>query len=178
MNHLFDNSVVGMALLAVLVFFVACLAITMLSCFRPMAVASAGNFNQVATVVAGLVLTVASGALGVSPAVGTGVQPGSSSAGSQASVANNVGATPTVTLASAQVGAFKSLYTTTYIVTGLLCLVVFMIPTRQTHELVRNVGLTTLAFLGLLVSSNLNGGASDLNVKLDTPPVFAQASGE
>lgn len=165
MMHLFDNQTIGLALMAVLVFFVGSLLLSIFGCFRSLAVTQAANFNYVATAVAGLVLTVASGALGVAPGAVRGPQPVSA----EAAAAEPTPQVPAVTLATAQVGAFKQLYTATYIVVGLVCLLVFMIPTPRTPELVKNVALTTLAFLGLFVSKNLNSAASNDSVDVNHP---------
>ena len=163
MEHLFDDQTVGLALMAVLVFFAASLVLSIFGCFKSLKIAQAANFNYIATAVAGLVLTVASGALGVAPGAVRGPQPTSSNA----SMVQSSDEVPSVTLASAQVGAFKQLYTTTYIVAGLICLIVFVLPTTSTPELVRNVALTTLAFLGLVVSKNLNNNASVASVNVN-----------
>ena len=164
LTHLFDNIPSAVALLAVLLFFVASVLIGIVESYRPKTVVTT-NFNSIATVVAGMVLTVASGVLGTAPAV-TSPGPSTTAASAQA-----LGAA--VTIASAQVEAFKNLYTVTYIVAGFCCLMVLLLPTKKNHELVKTVGFTTLAFLSLFVTNNLgatHGGVANLNVAIAAPP--------
>ena len=137
--------------MAVLVMFVGALAVGVVDCFRPLAVARAGRFNHVSTVIAGLVLTVASGVIGVTPS--------SAVKGQQPDGFGGVN----VTFAGDQVTAFKDLYAGTYIVVGVVCLMVWVFREKP-HELVKNVGLTTLALAVTFVSGSLASGVSP-NVK-------------
>ncbi len=176
MGHLFDNLTVGLALLSVLVIFVVGLLISVAGSFWPIESTNSEAFRYIATAVTGIVLTVASGALGVNPSAVTGVQPAKHPSASEASSAQAPDGALTTTIATAQVGAFKELYSATYIVLGIVCLIVLMVR-RQPPDLIKTVGLTALTFLGLVVAKNLNNDAANLTVAVSPQPQLLQAPG-
>ncbi|HTW80275.1 MAG TPA: hypothetical protein VME23_12080 [Terracidiphilus sp.] len=144
LSHLMDNPLIGLALISVLVLFLFSTAFAIVSCFWPRLAPKNQNFTYVATAVAGLVLTVSSGVLGKPATIQFSAPPSvQSSADASASVH--------ATFANNQTGSFQQLYAWSYIVAGLLCLVVFVIPTPATHDLVKSVALTTLGFLVTIV---------------------------
>jgi hypothetical protein len=153
MNHLFDVALVGLALLSVAVIFAGSVAFAIVACFVPKYAPKTQNFTYVTTAIAGLVLSVASGVLGApatvqvqTPVAAHGSEP------TEAVVDHQLNAQ----IAEPQVAAFKQLYAWTYVVTGLVCLLVFVLPTPATHDLVKNVALTTLGFLITLVGPVAN----------------------
>lgn len=164
MSHYFDIPAVGVILISVLALFVASVIVGILASFRALQVAASHNFNHVATVIAGLVLTVASGALGMKPGSTKGVQP-SDPAHFNEIIANP---TPDVTVASVQIASFRGLYTVTYLVTGFGCLIIFVLAPKS-HNIVRTIGLTTLGF-GVLIVSTMLAPTPPVNVNLSTPP--------
>ena len=144
LDHLFDNQLVGLALSAVLVLFIGAVGISIYLTFRNQQKTSA-NFTYVATVVAGLVLSVASGVLGTPASIQVSKPV---SAASPASVSTQE---ISAHLTSDQISDFKTLYAWVYVIVGLVCLIVFISPTEFTHELVKGVGLTMLGFLITIV---------------------------
>jgi hypothetical protein len=113
----------------------------------------ATNFNYVATVVAGLVLTAATGALGGKPAAlpppgGTGAIQNPPSPSQNVPPPANDNKTPSI---DPQKQAFQKLCGFSYIGLGIICLIAFVIPSPTTHDLVKTVGLTTLGFAGTII---------------------------
>ncbi len=62
--HLFDDALVGIALVAVILLFAGSVIVAIVASIKPTLAPGSANFTYVATVVAGLVLSVASGVLG------------------------------------------------------------------------------------------------------------------
>jgi len=142
-TDLFTSSLVGMALLGVWGLFLYTVGQAIVSCFRA-PVPAPPNFMYVATAVAGIVLSVASGMLGdPSPTPGSGA---STSPVTSAPSPPPTGTAPVV-LEPKQRIALRNLYTTTYLIAGFFCLILFMSNTPSTHDLVKQVGLTTLGFM-------------------------------
>ncbi len=142
LHHLFDTPLVGLVLLAVLVLFAVSVAIAIAVSIKPPAKPVPANFTYVSTVIAGLVLSVAAGVLGQPATVqkqATTVLAAPAAANPQADVE--------VKIADAQTSAFRTLYSWGYVILGLTCLVVFIVPTPSTHDLVKGVALSTLGFL-------------------------------
>ena len=170
MSALFENTSIGVILCGVLLLFVSSVTLGMLSCFKTMPIATASRFNEIATVIAGLVLTVASGVLGMKPSGGiVGVQPKTENAAVAAS-------TPSISLASPQIDEFRTVYTITYLVCGFACLTVLMLPTPNNHDLVRSVGLTTLGF-GMMLINSAMATPPNVDVSLTPPPSFTEQLG-
>jgi hypothetical protein len=146
----------------VLLFFWAAVLGAILSCIRNapsgalaktvQSIVTSPNFNYVATVVAGLVLTAATGAIGAKPSQ-LPVQSGSGSV--QAAPAGQTTSAPAGSSKTqpidSQKQAFQILCGWSYIALGVLCLIVFVIPSPTTHDLVKTVGLTTLGFAGTII---------------------------
>jgi hypothetical protein len=148
MTHLFDNGLVGLALAAVLAMFVGSVFVGIVACFRPKAAPLNPNFTYVATAITGLVLSVSSGVLGKPATVQVPNLPPTvqqSTPNRDVSFQANV--------SSNQIGEFQQLYAWTYVVSGLIALVIFISPTPANHDLVKNVALTTLGFLITLVGT-------------------------
>ena len=149
-HHLFDNPLLGIALMAVLVLFAGSVILAIVASFTPtLAGAKNTNLTYVATVVAGLVLSVASGVLGA-PAKVQGAQ--TTTANVQPAGPDSSTVPVEVRILAQQAADFKNLYAWCYVLLGLACIVVFMAPTPITHDLVKSVGLTMLGFLITLVS--------------------------
>jgi hypothetical protein len=148
----------------VLLFFWASVAGAIISCIgaNPTAapptklrqIVQASNFSYVATVVAGLVLTAATGAIGAAPSP---LPPNASVAG-QAASPNQASPSSGSTIQSidTQKQAFQKMCGWSYIGLGIICLVVFVIPSPTTHDLVKTVGLTTLGFAGTIIGGLAN----------------------
>jgi len=115
---------------------------------------SANNFTQASTIVAGLVLTAATGVLGKPAniriaAVQTNTA-ASSGAGQQLTPA---AVSAAQTLKDPQRDAFKTICAWLYVVLGVGCFLVWVMPTPANHDLVRNIGLTTLGFATSIISN-------------------------
>jgi hypothetical protein len=149
LNHLFDNALVGLALMSVLVIFAASVVIAGLSCFRPAIAPKGQNFTYVATAIAGLVLSVASGVLGKPTTVTMAAKPAAPFAAPDQGQASSYQAT----ISDTQVAEYQQLYAWTYVVIGLVTLIIFVLPTPANHDLVKNVALTTLGFLITIVGA-------------------------
>ena len=149
----------------VLVFFWLAVLGAMISSVRPSAVnaptatlrtiVTASNFNYVATVVAGLVLTAATGAIGGKPAQ-LPPQNGTPQAAAPVQAAPSIPAPKPQPVGDPQKQAFQLICGWSYIGLGILCLVVFVIPSPTTHDLVKTVGLTTLGFAGTIIGGLAN----------------------
>lgn len=111
-------------------------------------VVATANFSYVATAVAGLVLTAATGAIGTAP-----VQLAAQGSG-PASVAQQQqpSATPLPPVADPQRKAFQIICAWSYVGLGILCTMVFVISAKP-HELVKTIGLTTLGFATTIIGS-------------------------
>jgi hypothetical protein len=158
LSHLFDNGLIGLALMAVLVIFVGAIAFAIYSTLRNVQ-QTGPNFTYVATAIAGLVLSVASGVIGT-PAT---VQLPASTAGLSVPKEGKLqssGAELKARVTNNQVSDFRNLYAWIYVLAGLACLLVFVLPTPFTHDLVKSVGLTMLGFLITIVGGVVNNGAT------------------
>jgi len=142
-THLMDDGLVGLALLAVLILFLGSVVFGICVSLWPARVSFNQNSTYVATAIAGLVLTVASGVLGKPATVQLSTPPTTSGVATHASVQ--------ATFSDDQTGEFQKMYAWSYILAGLLCIVVFMFHTPAKHDLVKSVALTTLGFLVTIV---------------------------
>ena len=166
LSHLFDNSLIGLALMAVLVLFVGAVAFAIYSTLRNIP-QTAPNFTYVATAIAGLVLSVASGEIGAPATVQLPTASASSSTKSgdaDNKLQTSGGSELKARLTSNQVSDFRNLYAWIYVLSGLACLLVFVVPTQFTHDLVKSVGLTMLGFLITIVGGVVNNGAASSTI--------------
>jgi hypothetical protein len=164
-GDLFASPIIGFCFVVILLLFVACVALGIYYCFRS---ASASNENRafLSTTVAGLVLSVASGVLGTPAQVpGNTTDTAASAAALSASrilLQSNRKAVPKTAPAPSQEGALtisdaariaiRNLYTWTYLICGIGCLVVyFLIKTPRNDDLVKTVGITTIGFFISLI---------------------------
>jgi hypothetical protein len=157
LNHLFDNPIIGIGLIAVLLIFLVAIAFAVYASIKNRQGITGNNFTYVATAIAGLVLSVASGVIGAPATVQLPADSLTSQRDSGPSNSESKGqeGKPTTVLqarlANDQITAFRTIYAWAYVLAGLVCLVVFICPTPFTHDLVKSVGLTTLGFLITIV---------------------------
>lgn len=151
-HHLFDNGMTGLCLMAVLVIFIGSVAIAIYLTFTNKTLSSQ-NFTYVATVVAGLVLSVAAGILGQPAKLQVSSTPPTSFALPGVQPVAPSTQDVQVRVATDQISEFRTLYAWVYIIAGLLCLLVFVIPTNSTHEIVKGVALTMLGFLVTMIGT-------------------------
>ena len=121
--------------------------------------APSANFTHGSTIVAGLVLTASTGVLGRPADIKITTEP-QSFAQVPAQASQNQ---PTQTKAGQNVvqsiiqdpqrEAFKKICAWTYVILGMLCFIVWVVPTPVNHDLVRNIGLTTLGFATSIISN-------------------------
>ncbi len=149
----------------ILIFFVGAVVSAMIASFMPAPGPGAGNilqrftwannFTQASTIVAGLVLTAATGVLGT-PAnikIATVYTQQSTPVQAQQQPSKPAQSTAQI-LRDPQRDAFKRICAWLYVVLGAACFFVWVIPTASNHDLVRSVGLITLGF-GTSIISNL-----------------------
>lgn len=146
---LFQDPLIALGLLAVLVLFAVSVAVSIRASFGPPA-APNKNFVYVATAIAGLVLSVASGVLGAPAEVSGQTHAKTLVVTGQTDTHQNSGSPVSVTPDDSQRMAFRNLYTWAYIIAGLICLIVFMLPNTSSQDIVKQVGLSTLGFLIVL----------------------------
>jgi hypothetical protein len=172
-HHLFEHMASGLFLLLILGLFVACLTLAIVECFRPGIIVNPAYFDPISRTVVGLVLSVASGVLGAPPGVVRAPQP--SVVAAQVSERQP----PAVNLQTAQGEEFKDVYTITFIVAGLVSLLVLFMPTRLNHDLVKTVAFSTLGF-AMIVANGTFGltdrSASNYNVDLKEQPAIVSMS--
>lgn len=155
------NGLIGLALTAVLLIFLGAVGFAIYASLKNGQNTST-NFTYVATVIAGLVLSVASGVIGAPATVKQTLTPATLASPNQAAPLSQTTELK-ARIASSQASDSRTLYTWVYVFAGLVCLCVFVLPTPSTHELVKGVALTMPGFLITIV-----GGLAT------QPPVFQQ----
>ncbi|WP_263366003.1 hypothetical protein [Edaphobacter bradus] len=163
-DHLWDNGLLGALSLAVLVIFTVAILIAIYCSVRNKPTTNP-TFTYVATIIAGLVLSVASGVIGT-PAKAVPRTTTTSQSAAQGDKDPNIqpGSTKEASakLTTNQSSEFRTIYAWTYALEGLVCLLVVMLPTPYTHDLVKSVGFSTLGFL-ITVVSNLSSSTNLVN---------------
>ncbi|MGA2535949.1 MAG: hypothetical protein ABSF53_08050 [Terracidiphilus sp.] len=167
-----NNHLTGFIESFILVFFTGAVVSALVSCMMKPAstgengnilqrFTAASNFTQASTIVAGLILTAATGVLGtpanvkITAVTTSSAATAPSQAGQdRAQQSQSASASPAVQLIKdPQRDAFKTICAWLYVVLGAICFFTWVIPTPANHDLVRNIGLTTLGFATSIISN-------------------------